>query len=246
MVDGGDFDGNKAYKDSKLCGVLFARALSKRLEPICATACAFSPGFVPTSSLFRFQTSFVQTLLKTAFNYPPLATSLRTAGAFTAHMALSDAVAAAGPGAYFCGPPSFSKPEDAHTWLGGFARGLIAPEFGVKAPSEEARDDALAEALCEVSEALIDDALARREDQVLKDRRSPRERGHMGTGVNTNAPASARSTLRTPRRRFSSASPPPPPSSRAAHRRDRRRSRTSRTRSALLPRHRLSLWSPRR
>jgi len=96
-------------------------------------------------------------------------------------MALSDAVAAAGPGAYFCGPPSFSKPEDAHPWLGGFARGLIAPEFGVKAPSEEARDDALAEALWEVSEALIDDALARREDQVLKDRRSPRERGRMGT-----------------------------------------------------------------
>eukprot|EP00982_Pelagococcus_subviridis_P004821 29351-Pelagococcus_subviridis.AAC.3 len=82
--------------------------------------------------------------------------------------------------------------------------------------------------------------------KFLKDRRSPRERGRMGTGVNTNAPASARSTLRTPRRRSSSASPPPPPSSRAAHRRDRRRSRTSRTRSALLPRHRLSLWSPRR
>ena len=188
MVDGGDFDGNKAYKDSKLCGVLFARALSKRLEPIGATACAFSPGFVPTSSLFRFKTSFVQTLLKTAFNYPPLATSLRTAGAFTAHMALSDAVAAAGPGAYFCGPPSFSKPEDAHPWLGGFARGLIAPEFGVKAPSEEARDDALAEALWEVSEALIDDALARREDQVLKDRRSQRERGRMGTSVTQNGP----------------------------------------------------------
>jgi protochlorophyllide reductase len=188
MVDGGDFDGNKAYKDSKLCGVLFARALSKRLEPIGATACAFSPGFVPTSSLFRFQTSFVRTLLKTAFNYPPLATSLRTAGAFTAHMALSDAVTAAAPGAYFCGPPSFSKPEDAHPWLGGFARGLIAPEFGVKAPSEEARDDALAEALWEVSEALIDDALARREDQVLKDRRSPRERGRMGTSVTQNGP----------------------------------------------------------
>ena len=49
----------------------------------------------------------------------------------------------------------------------------------------EARDDALAEALWEVSEALIDDALARREAKVLKERRSPRERGRMGTSVVT-------------------------------------------------------------
>ena len=68
MCDGGAFDGNKAYKDSKLCGVLFARELARRLEEqglggggsgglVCN---AFSPGFVPTSELFRNQSGAVQ------------------------------------------------------------------------------------------------------------------------------------------------------------------------------------------
>ena len=93
MCDGGDFDGNKAYKDSKLCGVLFARELARRLreslgddaDVVCNV---FSPGFVPTSGLFRNQSAPVQALLKFAFNYPPLATSLETAGMFTTHMVL--------------------------------------------------------------------------------------------------------------------------------------------------------------
>jgi protochlorophyllide reductase len=46
MVSGDPFDSNKAYKDSKLCNVLFARELARRLQeqdsPVCVTA--FGPG----------------------------------------------------------------------------------------------------------------------------------------------------------------------------------------------------------
>ena len=46
MVDGGAFDADKAYKDSKLCNVLFARELSRRLEQkgSSITVNAFGPG----------------------------------------------------------------------------------------------------------------------------------------------------------------------------------------------------------
>ena len=51
----------KAYKDSKLCGVLFARELARRLAASGVSGAdsvvcnAFSPGFVPSSELFRNQ-----------------------------------------------------------------------------------------------------------------------------------------------------------------------------------------------
>ena len=56
MVDGGAFDGDKAYKDSKLCNVLFTRELSKRLSASGAkgvTVNCFSPGLITKSGLFR-------------------------------------------------------------------------------------------------------------------------------------------------------------------------------------------------
>jgi protochlorophyllide reductase len=48
MVSGEPFDAEKAYKDSKLCNLLFARELSDRLQqrgsPV--TVNAFGPGVV--------------------------------------------------------------------------------------------------------------------------------------------------------------------------------------------------------
>lgn len=55
-MDGGAFDGDKAYKDSKLCNVLFTRELSKRLKASGAkgvTVNCFSPGLITKSGLFR-------------------------------------------------------------------------------------------------------------------------------------------------------------------------------------------------
>jgi protochlorophyllide reductase len=48
MVDGGGFDAEKAYKDSKLCNLLMARALAERLRPIGNPVAvrAWSPGLV--------------------------------------------------------------------------------------------------------------------------------------------------------------------------------------------------------
>ncbi len=48
MVDGGAFDGEKAYKDSKLCNLLMARALAERLRPLGHPVAVrvWSPGLV--------------------------------------------------------------------------------------------------------------------------------------------------------------------------------------------------------
>lgn len=48
MVDGGRFDGDKAYKDSKLCNLLMARALAERQRPLGTPVAvrAWSPGLV--------------------------------------------------------------------------------------------------------------------------------------------------------------------------------------------------------
>jgi protochlorophyllide reductase len=164
MCDGGEFDGNKAYKDSKLANLLFARELARRLEGTGVVANAFSPGFCPSSGLFRQQAPPVQALLKFAFDHPPLATTLSNAGRFTAHMVLGDEPGKT-TGEYFCGPPSFTKPgEDPH--MGGFIRGWLRPEFGVKETAEEAKDEALGRKLWEVSERLVSSARKRETNTV--------------------------------------------------------------------------------
>jgi len=157
MCDGGDFDGNKAYKDSKLCGILFARELARRLEESLGAdadvVCnVFSPGFVPTSGLFRNQSAPVQALLKFAFNYPPLATSMETAGLLTTQMVLGQRTGET-QGGYYCGPPDFYLPEEGMIF--GFFRGFFAPEFGEKSPSFEATDAQLGRRLWDISEELV-------------------------------------------------------------------------------------------
>lgn len=59
MVDGNPFNADKAYKDSKLCNVLFTRELQRRLDANPATsgivANCFSPGLIVSTGLFRDQ-----------------------------------------------------------------------------------------------------------------------------------------------------------------------------------------------
>lgn len=57
MVDGGAFDAGKAYKDSKLCNVLFTLELARRLKSQGSrvTANCMSPGLMPTPTFFRNQ-----------------------------------------------------------------------------------------------------------------------------------------------------------------------------------------------
>ena len=60
MVDGGNFDPDKAYKDSKLCNVLFTLEMSRRLQAKGSkvTCNCFSPGLITRTGLFRDQGSF--------------------------------------------------------------------------------------------------------------------------------------------------------------------------------------------
>lgn len=57
MADGGAYDPDKAYKDSKLCNMLFMAELDRRLQAegrgVCANA--FSPGLITKTGLFRNQ-----------------------------------------------------------------------------------------------------------------------------------------------------------------------------------------------
>eukprot|EP00904_Undaria_pinnatifida_P002452 jgi/Undpi1/12207/HiC_scaffold_5.g01883.m1 len=57
MVDGGSYDGDKAYKDSKLCNVLFTLEAQRRLSANKSKVKVdcFSPGLIPSSGLFRNQ-----------------------------------------------------------------------------------------------------------------------------------------------------------------------------------------------
>lgn len=55
MCDGAtEYDGSKVYKDSKLCNMLFCREAQKRWgETGLLSIVSFSPGFIPSSGLFR-------------------------------------------------------------------------------------------------------------------------------------------------------------------------------------------------
>lgn len=54
MIDGGDFDGAKAYKDSKVCNMLTMQEFHKRYhEETGITFASLYPGCIATTGLFR-------------------------------------------------------------------------------------------------------------------------------------------------------------------------------------------------
>ena len=55
MIDGGTYNADKAYKDSKLCNVMTALELARRLQAQGSkTTCnVMNPGLIPTTGLFR-------------------------------------------------------------------------------------------------------------------------------------------------------------------------------------------------
>lgn len=57
MVDGAPYNPDKAYKDSKLCNVLFTEEMGRRLAARGSkvTCNCFSPGLIPSTGLFRSQ-----------------------------------------------------------------------------------------------------------------------------------------------------------------------------------------------
>jgi protochlorophyllide reductase len=70
MIDGGAYDADKAYKDSKLCNILFARELQRRLtaEGSPVRVVSFGPGLITRTGFFRHQPAFFTALFDFATN----------------------------------------------------------------------------------------------------------------------------------------------------------------------------------
>ena len=70
MIDGGAYDADKAYKDSKLCNILFTRELARRLaasgSPV--QGVAFGPGLITRTGFFRNQNPVFTALFDFATN----------------------------------------------------------------------------------------------------------------------------------------------------------------------------------
>lgn len=63
MIDGGDFDGAKAYKDSKVCNMLTMQEFHRRYhEETGITFSSLYPGCIATTGLFREHIPLFRTL----------------------------------------------------------------------------------------------------------------------------------------------------------------------------------------
>jgi len=62
MIDAGEFDGAKAYKDSKVCNMLTMREMADRFKDTGITFSSLYPGCIATTGLFRNHFGLFQTL----------------------------------------------------------------------------------------------------------------------------------------------------------------------------------------
>jgi protochlorophyllide reductase len=145
MVDGQTYNGDKAYKDSKLCNVLFCRELQRRLSASDSTrnmsANAFSPGLITSGGFFRYQNPLFSSVFNiAATKILGFAETPQWGGAALAYTTTVDT-----KGEFYNSPPGSSKSGDE-----AFGR-----EFVVYEVSKEAKDDAKAKRLWELSEGLV-------------------------------------------------------------------------------------------
>lgn len=144
MVDGGPYDADKAYKDSKLCNVITALELHRRLRKSKSsiTSNVMNPGLIPTTGLFRNINPifvFIFTFL-TRYVFK-VAVSEEEGGRRLAYMISNPALNGVS-GAYFSGKPGVE-------------------EFLPITPSKEAQDESKAKKLWEYSDLAIKKALNR-------------------------------------------------------------------------------------
>ena len=141
MIDGLAYDAQKAYADSKLCNVLFARELARRFaeKSSGASAVSYGPGLITRTGFFR--------------NQPPLFTSLFD---FATNDVFRVAESVSGGGdilAFMVAAPS-SVVENGSYWNNDLA-GFGGHDFHIKEPSVEARDGEKGRALWEASARLV-------------------------------------------------------------------------------------------
>ena len=144
MLDGSEYNADKAYKDSKLCNVLFARELQRRLSAAnsAVTVNAFGPGLITRTGFFRYQNPLFVKLFDFATNdIFHVAETVEGGGDCLVYMATSPALEGKG-GLYYNNGIAPGEGKTGHK----FERGEV---------SAEARDDAEAAALWQYSERLV-------------------------------------------------------------------------------------------
>ena len=137
MVDGGTYDPDKAYKDSKLCNMMFTAEAARRLEKRGITANAFSPGLIPApNGFFKYQNPVFANIFNVIANVVGVAETPNFGGACLAFMA-ADASLDGVSGAWFD-----TEPPGKHQLL-------------CHLPSAEARDLEKQKLLWRLSEELV-------------------------------------------------------------------------------------------
>lgn len=147
MVDGNEFDPDKAYKDSKLCNVFFMRELQKRLDESGKgiKAVAFNPGLIVGTGLFRDQNPiFTRIFDFAATDLLKVGENTHWGGGALEYLTL-DSNAIGKGGLYYTSPPGSSKYGDA----------AFGNQFTITDVSKEAMDSAKGKRLWELSEKLV-------------------------------------------------------------------------------------------
>lgn len=147
MIDGGDYDADKAYKDSKLCNVLFTRELQRRLNDggKKINVNCFNPGLIVSTGLFRDQNQvFTKIFDFAATDLLKVGETVHWGGGALEYMTLDSSVISKG-GLYYTSPPGSSKYGD----------DAFGNQFAKSDVSKEAKDDNKAKRLWELSEQLV-------------------------------------------------------------------------------------------
>ena len=141
MLDGGAYNPDKAYKDSKLCNVLFTRELDRRVGRQLQVN-AFNPGLIVSTGLFRDQNAvFTKLFDVVATDVFKVGETPEWGGAALEYMATQVET----KGQYYTSPPGSSK----------YGEAAFGKQFAVAEVSKEAQDDAKAKKLWELSEKVL-------------------------------------------------------------------------------------------
>ena len=106
MVDGKPYNGDKAYKDSKLCNILFCRELTRRLAGKNVIVNAFSPGLITSGNFFRYQNQVFSSVFNVAAtNLLKVAETPEYGGAALAYMTTVETTR----GEFYDSPPGTSN-----------------------------------------------------------------------------------------------------------------------------------------
>jgi len=147
MVDGGSYDPDKAYKDSKLCNVFFTRELQRRLNAANKNVVvnSFNPGLIVSTGLFRDQNPiFTKIFDFAATDLLKVGENVHWGGGALEYVMFDEKINSKG-GIYYTSPPGSSKYGD----------GAFGNSFAESEVSKEARDEAKQKNLWDLSETLV-------------------------------------------------------------------------------------------